>query len=71
MMPSSTVAEPLDRAGAGPAVGAGDPTALRRRELAFQLTALLGQLQEALPAVLRAVMLDDEPLADPIGSAPG
>src|SRR5205807_5239473 len=57
------LAEPLDRRRAGLLEGRGDPGALQLRQAPFQLAADLGQLQEALAAVLDAAMLDDKALA--------
>src|SRR6266436_6634956 len=46
----------------GLAIGIGDAGALRRRQLALELAALGGQVEQPLPAVSGARVLDDEPL---------
>src|SRR6185312_4620858 len=57
------LAEALDRLGAGLAIGLGDALALVLGELALELDALLGELEQALPAVAAARLLADEALA--------
>src|SRR5262249_51350355 len=64
------LAEAFDRAATGLAIGGGDPGALRRRQRALESATLVGQLQQTLPPVLRAAVLDDKPLAHQLPQYP-
>src|SRR3546814_11253602 len=59
-----------DRLGAGGAVGGGDAHALPLGQLILQLTALVGEREEALAAVAQAGTLGDEALTDELAQHP-
>src|SRR3546814_11705399 len=63
-------AEAFDGLGAGGAVGGGDAHALPLGQLILQLTALVGEREEALAAVAQAGTLGDEALTDELAQHP-
>jgi hypothetical protein len=61
--PQKHLPETLHRLGAGPAICIGNAGALRRRQLALELSSLHRQFQQPLPSITPARMLVDEPLS--------
>src|SRR5215469_480861 len=62
--PEQHPAKPLHSTRPGPAIGVGDASALRLRQLPLELVPLCCELQKPLPPVSRAGTLDDEALPD-------